>query len=98
MDGAGARAAWSQITGATVEKPVVIVLDDLVYTFPTINERHPERSDPDLGQLHAPGGGRHRDGLKSGALPAPVSIVEERTVGPSLGAGLDQLRARSRSC
>lgn len=76
---------WAQITGANIGRPVAVVLDGLVYTYPTIRGR-------------IPGGRTQIDGvsraeaqdivtiLKSGALPAPVQIIEERTVGPSLGA------------
>ena len=66
-------------------KNVAIVLDGVVYSYPTV-----------IGQIS---GGRSQitglasqeesedivTVLKSGALPAPVEIVEERTVGPSLG-------------
>ncbi len=84
MNGEGA-SRWSQLTGANIGKPVAIVLDGLVYTWPRINGR-------------IAGGRTSIEGvtkteaddivtvLKSGALPAPVQIVEERTVGPSLGA------------
>ena len=84
MNGEGA-SRWSQLTGANIGKPVAIVLDGLVYTWPRINSR-------------ISGGRTSIEGvtkteaddivtvLKSGALPAPVQIVEERTVGPSLGA------------
>jgi preprotein translocase subunit SecD len=84
MNGEGS-SRWSQLTGANVGKPVVIVLDNLAYTWPRINGR-------------ISGGRTSIEGvtkseaddivtvLKSGALPAPVDIVEERTVGPSLGA------------
>ncbi len=84
MNSEGANR-WSQITGANVGKNVAIVLDGIVFTWPNIRER-------------IPGGRTSIDGvtreeaedivtvLKSGALPAPVQIIEERTVGPSLGA------------
>ena len=84
MNGAGA-SRWRQITTANRDKPVVIVLDNLVYTYPTINEPIPN------GRTQISGSFTRQDVddivtvLKSGALPAPVSIVEERTVGPSLG-------------
>ncbi|MEM6326121.1 MAG: protein translocase subunit SecD [Bacteroidota bacterium] len=76
---------WAQLTGANVGRPVAIVLDDLLYTWPVIE-----------GPIN--GGRTSINGisrsemedivtvLKSGALPAPVNIIEERTVGPSLGA------------
>ncbi|PAP77389.1 protein translocase subunit SecD [Rubrivirga marina] len=84
MDGVGA-SRWSQITGANRGKPVVIVLDDLVYTFPTINERIPNGRTQITGNFSRQEVDDIVTVLKSGALPAPVSIVEERTVGPSLG-------------
>ncbi len=84
MNSEGARI-WSRLTGANVDKNIAIVLDGVVYSYPTV-----------LGQIS---GGRSQitnlasqaeaedivTVLKSGALPAPVEIVEERTVGPSLG-------------
>ncbi len=85
MNGAGA-SRWRQITTANRDKPVAIVLDNLVYTFPMINEPIPN------GRTQISGSFTRRDVedivtvLKSGALPAPVTIEEERTVGPSLGA------------
>ena len=76
---------WAQLTGANVDKPVSIVLDDLVYTSPVI------RGPITGGRTSIEGVTRIEAEdivtvLKSGALPAPVQIVEERTVGPSLGA------------
>ena len=94
MDGAGG-SRWSQITGANRGKPVVIVLDDLVYTFPTINERIPNGRTSISGSFTRQEVDDIVTVLKSGALPAPVSIVEERTVGPSLGAA--SIRAGTRA-
>lgn len=76
---------WSQITGANVGKNVAIVLDNVVFTWPNIIERIPS------GRTEISGVTRTEAEdvvtvLKSGALPAPVRIIEERTVGPSLGA------------
>ena len=85
MDTQGANI-WSRLTGANVGKQVAISMDDIVYSYPVIREK-------------IPGGNTSIDGidsadeakdlvtvLKSGSLPAPVTIVQERTVGPSLGA------------
>ena len=94
MDGAGG-SRWSQITGANRGKPVAIVLDDLVYTFPTINERIPNGRTSISGSFTRQEVDDIVTVLKSGALPAPVSIVEERTVGPSLGAA--SIRAGTRA-
>ncbi len=94
MDGAGG-SRWSQITGANRGKPVVIVLDDLVYTFPTINERIPNGRTQISGNFSRQEVDDIVTVLKSGALPAPVAIVEERTVGPSLGAASIQAGTRA---
>jgi len=68
-----------------VNKQVAVVLDNVVYTWPTITERISG------GRTSITGVSREEQEdivtvLKSGALPAPVNIVQERTVGPSLGA------------
>jgi SecD/SecF fusion protein len=83
MNSEGAQR-WSQITGANVGQQVAVVLDDVVYTYPVIRERIPG------GRTEISGVSREEmedivTVLKSGALPAPVVIVQERTVGPSLG-------------
>ena len=84
MNGEGS-SRWSQLTAANTGKPVAIVLDDLAYTWPRINGRISG------GRTSIEGVSKSEADdivtvLKSGALPAPVEIVEERTVGPSLGA------------
>jgi SecD/SecF fusion protein len=84
MNTEGAQT-WSRLTGANVGKSVAIVLDNLVYSYPTIIDKIPG------GRTSITGVTRTEAEdvvviLKSGALPAPVDIVEERTVGPSLGA------------
>ncbi len=84
MNSEGARV-WSRLTGANVGKNIAIVLDEVVYSYPTvINQISGGRS-----QITGLASQEESDDivtvLKSGALPAPVEIVEERTVGPSLG-------------
>ncbi len=84
MNSEGART-WARLTGANVDKNIAIVLDDYVYSYPTVINRI-------VGGRSSITGLDSRDEaqdivtvLMSGALPAPVDIVEERTVGPSLG-------------
>jgi len=84
MNTEGAQT-WSRLTGANVGREVAVVLDNLVYSFPRIIDKIPS------GRTSITGVSRSEAEdlvviLKSGALPAPVDIVEERTVGPSLGA------------
>lgn len=76
---------FEQITGQNIKKRLAIVLDKNVYSAPVIQDK--------IGGGQAQITGRFdmneaRDlaiVLRAGALPAPVKIIEERTVGPSLG-------------
>ena len=94
MNGVGG-SRWSQITGANIGRPVAVVLDDRVYTYPTIQGRIPNGRTQITGQFSRQEVDDIVTVLKSGALPAPVRIVEERTVGPSLGAA--SIRAGTRA-
>ncbi|MBT4308160.1 MAG: protein translocase subunit SecD [Candidatus Marinimicrobia bacterium] len=85
MNSDGARK-WSIVTGSNVGRQVALVLDKKVHMAPNIKEK-------------ISGGGTLIEGfadineakdiaivLRAGALPAPVDIIEERVIGPSLGA------------
>ena len=85
MSSAGSRE-WARITGANIKKRIAIVLDKKVHMAPVINS-----------QIF--GGGTVIEGLDSveeaediaivlraGALPVPVTIIDQKIVGPSLGA------------
>ncbi len=82
---------WARITGANIGKRIAIVLDGSVYSAPVVQSKIPNGNSVinGIGSLE-----EAKDleiVLKAGALPAPVRIIEERTVGPSLGA--DYIRA-----
>lgn len=84
MDSEGSRR-WSRITGANIGRPVAIVLDGYVYSYPTVqNKINNGRS-----SITGLGGVTEAEDLVnillSGALPAPLDIIEERTVGATLG-------------
>jgi preprotein translocase subunit SecD len=85
FNAAGARA-FSELTDANVGKRLAIVLDGNVHSAPQIRERIPS------GRAQITGGFTTDEAtdlaivLRAGALPAPVQVLEERTVGPSLGA------------
>ena len=94
MNSDGARK-WAIVTGSNVGRKVAIVLDKKVHMAPNIREK-------------ISGGGTLIEGfanideakdiaivLRAGALPAPVKIIEERVVGPSLGA--DSVRKGTQS-
>jgi preprotein translocase subunit SecD len=81
----GARA-FSDLTDANVGRRLAIVLDGNIHSAPQIRERIPS------GRAQITGGFTTEEAtdlaivLRAGALPAPVEVLEERTVGPSLGA------------
>ncbi|HTH96882.1 MAG TPA: protein translocase subunit SecD [Stellaceae bacterium] len=86
---------FGQATGANIGRPMAIVLDNKVISAPVIQSQingngvitgnFSVQSAQDLALL-----------LRAGALPAPLTIIEERTVGPDLGA--DSIRAGTTAC
>ncbi|MBI4428515.1 MAG: protein translocase subunit SecD [Ignavibacteriales bacterium] len=84
MDSEGARE-WSRITGANIGKRVAIVLDNAAFSAPTIIGKIPGGRSQITG-IESPNEARLLEiVLRAGALPAPVKIIEQRSVGPSLG-------------
>jgi len=85
FDSVGARL-FGEVTEKNVGKSLAIVLDGNVHSAPVIRERIPS------GQAQISGGFTFEEAsdlaivLRTGALQAPVQVLEERTVGPSLGA------------
>ncbi|MEO8399322.1 MAG: protein translocase subunit SecD [Ignavibacteriaceae bacterium] len=84
MDSEGA-ANWARITGANVNKRCAIILDGVVYSAPNIQQRISGGRSQISGMANLEEAKLLEIVLKAGALPAPVDIIEERTVGPSLG-------------
>ncbi|HZD41224.1 MAG TPA: protein translocase subunit SecD, partial [Terriglobales bacterium] len=80
----GARL-FEQITAANVGRRLAIVLDNRVYSAPVIQERIGGGRASITGSFTLQQARDLAIVLRAGALPAPVEIVEERTVGPSLG-------------
>ena len=76
---------WARITGANINKRIAIMLDGAIFSAPVVKGKIPG------GRSQIEGMGDLNEAklleivLKAGALPAPVDIIEERTVGPSLG-------------
>jgi preprotein translocase subunit SecD len=85
FDSVGARV-FGEVTEKNVGKSLAIILDGNVHSAPVIRERIPS------GQAQISGGFTFEEAsdlaivLRSGSLQAPVQVLEERTVGPSLGA------------
>ncbi|MEX0737689.1 MAG: protein translocase subunit SecD [Bacteroidota bacterium] len=84
MNSEGSRE-WARITGANINKRVAISLDNAVFSAPTVQNKIVGGRSRITG-MESPGEARLLEiVLKAGALPAPVAIIEQRTVGPSLG-------------
>ncbi|RFM23599.1 MAG: protein translocase subunit SecD [Candidatus Thermochlorobacter aerophilum] len=90
MNDEGTRK-WARITGANIDKQIAIVLDGVVFSAPVVKSKIPNGSSVINGLASAEEARDLEIVLRAGALPAPVRIVEERTVGASLGE--DAIRA-----
>jgi preprotein translocase subunit SecD len=76
---------FDRITGENVKKRLAIVLDGAVHSAPVIQERISGGDAQITGSFSMDEAKDLAIVLRAGALPAPVNILEERTVGPSLG-------------
>ena len=77
---------FADYTGANVGKRLAIVLDNKVYSAPSINERIGGGSGQISGAFTQEEARDVAVALRSGALLAPVKLLEQRSIGPSLGA------------
>jgi preprotein translocase subunit SecD len=77
---------FEKITGENIKKRLAIVLDNKVYSAPVIQDKISGGQASITGRFTAEEARDLAIVLRAGALPAPVKILEERTVGPSLGA------------
>ena len=85
FDAAGARK-FARLTTEHVNERFAIVLDDMVLSAPTIREPIPGGRGQISGGFTLQGAKDLAVLLRSGALPAPLQVIEERTVGAGLGA------------
>jgi len=76
---------FDRVTAEHVKKRLAIVLDGKVYSAPTIQERIAGGRASITGAFTTSQAQDLAIVLRAGSLPAPVSVLEERTVGPSLG-------------
>ncbi|HMN18955.1 MAG TPA: protein translocase subunit SecD [Ignavibacteriaceae bacterium] len=76
---------WARITGANVGKRLAIMLDGVVFTAPNIKGKIPGGRSQIEGSANIDEAKLLEIVLKAGALPAPVDVIEQRIVGPSLG-------------
>ncbi len=85
MNAEGA-SKWARITKDNIGKQVAIVLDGLVYSYPTVKGEITGGSSEITGNFDVQEAEDLANVLKSGKLPAPATIIQEQVVGPSLGS------------
>ncbi|HEY8387605.1 MAG TPA: protein translocase subunit SecDF, partial [Parasegetibacter sp.] len=85
MDKVGTKI-WAQMTEKNKGRAIAIVLDDVVYSAPNVNEPIPNGSSRISGNFTVEDAQDLANILKAGKLPAPAKIVQEQLVGPTLGA------------
>ena len=90
FDSLGARQ-FADVTSANVGRPFAIVLDGQVISDPVIREAITGGRAQISGSANAQAATDLALLLRAGALPAPLTVVEEQSVGPELGA--DAIRA-----
>lgn len=84
MNRQGARI-WARVTGANIGRPIAIALDGVIYSYPVVQGQITGGRSSITGLASSAEAEDLVNILMSGALPAPLDIVQERTVGPSLG-------------
>lgn len=84
MNNEGSKT-FSRLTGSNIGKRLAIILDDNVYMAPSIRTKIPNGSGYIEGLEDINEAKNIAIVLRAGALPAQVDVIEERTVGPSLG-------------
>lgn len=84
LDGEGARI-FAKVTKAHIQEKLAIVLDESLVSAPVIQTEIPSGEGRITGNFSRDTASDLAIVLESGSLPAPVNIIEERTVGPTLG-------------
>ena len=85
MNAEGANT-WARLTKDNIGKQIAIVLDGMVYSYPTVQNEISGGSSQITGNFTLEEAEDLANVLKSGKLPAPATIIQEQVVGPSLGA------------
>lgn len=85
MNAQGAQV-WARMTADNIGKSIAIVLDDMVYSYPRVNNEITGGRSTISGNFTSEEADDLANVLKSGKLPAPAVIVQESVVGPTLGS------------
>jgi SecD/SecF fusion protein len=84
MDKVG-TTIWARMTSKNIGKPLAIVLDNIVYSAPNVNDAITTGNSSISGNYTLKTAQDLAEILESGKLPAPAKIVQEQQVGPTLG-------------
>ncbi|MDE6559503.1 MAG: protein translocase subunit SecD, partial [Muribaculaceae bacterium] len=85
MDDKGARE-WATLTRNNIGRPIAIVLDNRVYSYPNVNNEITGGSSEITGTFTPEEANDLANVLKSGKMSAQVKVVSNNVIGPSLGA------------
>ncbi len=85
MNAEGSRT-WATMTANNIGRSIAIVLDGMVYSYPTVNSEITGGRSQISGHFTIQEADDLANVLKSGKLPAPARIVQEAVVGPTLGS------------
>ena len=81
-----AAVEWANLTEANINRPLAIVMDNVVYSAPNVNDRIEGGRSSISGSFTAKEAQDLANVLQSGKVPAPATVVHQEVVGPSLGA------------
>ncbi len=84
MNDEGAKD-WARITGANINKNIAIIMDNACYSYPRVQGKIPNGQSQITGMESIEEANLLSIVLRAGALPAPVDIIHQTSVGPSLG-------------
>ena len=76
---------WAKMTARNIDKPIAIVLDNFVYSAPTVNDAITTGNSQISGNYSVKEAKDLSEILTSGKLTAPARIVQEQVIGPTLG-------------
>lgn len=85
MNAEGSRI-WARLTADNLQKQIAVVLDGMVYSYPTVQSEITGGHSEITGNFTITEAEDLANVLKSGKLPAPATIVQEQVVGPTLGS------------
>jgi len=86
---------WAKMTARNIDKPIAIVLDNFVYSAPTVNDAITTGNSQISGNYSVKEAKDLSEILTSGKLTAPARIVQEQVIGPTLGKAAVQGGAMS---